>query len=287
MCEASYFSMRRLSPYQGTVQVVEMSDFRALSADGITWRVQLRLRDSRFASHGIWRERGYSSFTETPQTEVYIQALKLRPGLPFPAADNLELWLLDSEQKLPLALLTSTLPRHKPVAIDHAVWNATTVTRSEFVSAGMTECIDLKTNHIHVPHTEILQRSMRVASGVMASAQWFLRGEEGGGAGSSACYLDPALENRVLHNDCFPELLIKEQGWESDRERQLVFDYHDWLAPYLLTHDSLSAATRDRLEHAACKRAQQLYELRHIIPCILNKETVEVAMVAGKLQQSR
>ncbi|HLD13175.1 MAG TPA: hypothetical protein VJB18_00485, partial [Burkholderiales bacterium] len=56
--DVRYYSLRRLSPYQGTVQVVELPGFRAMSADGITWTVQMPNEGSRFATHALWRADG-------------------------------------------------------------------------------------------------------------------------------------------------------------------------------------------------------------------------------------
>ncbi len=52
-----YYSLRSLSPYQGTIQVVETDGFRALSRDGETWRIRLRSSKGRRAVHVTWREQ--------------------------------------------------------------------------------------------------------------------------------------------------------------------------------------------------------------------------------------
>ena len=68
MSDARYYSLRRLSPYQGTVQVAECPGFRAMSADGSRWRVQFLNQRTRFSSYGVWRADGQGSLIETERT---------------------------------------------------------------------------------------------------------------------------------------------------------------------------------------------------------------------------
>jgi hypothetical protein len=58
MTAPRYYSMRRLSPYQGTVQITELPDFRAVTSDGIAWRVQFLNQRSRVTGHAVWRADG-------------------------------------------------------------------------------------------------------------------------------------------------------------------------------------------------------------------------------------
>ncbi len=41
MSAPSFFSLRRLSSFRGTIQVVELRDGRAFSLDGASWTIQL------------------------------------------------------------------------------------------------------------------------------------------------------------------------------------------------------------------------------------------------------
>jgi len=111
--------MRRLSPYQGTVQIAEMPGFRAMSSDGLTWRVQFLNQRTRISSHAVWRADGSGNLIETTRTSGFIQALQNHPPFPFPPEDNLELWLLDAREHKPLAILASTLGHiHPPRTMD-------------------------------------------------------------------------------------------------------------------------------------------------------------------------
>jgi hypothetical protein len=42
MSKTECYSIRRLSPFQGVLQVVKMSEARALSVDGRNWHIQVR-----------------------------------------------------------------------------------------------------------------------------------------------------------------------------------------------------------------------------------------------------
>src|SRR3989344_2404070 len=105
MNDVRYYSMRRLSPYQGTVQVAETTGFRAITSDGMTWRVQFLNQRSRLSSHAVWRADGSGNLAGTERTREFIAAMQNHPPFPFVPADNLELWLLDAREQKPLAIL--------------------------------------------------------------------------------------------------------------------------------------------------------------------------------------
>ena len=63
-------------------------------------------------------------------------------------------------------------------------------------------------------------------------------------------------------------------------------DYHDWQAPKLLTHGNLTHATRDRLERAACRQAEALYRIRHLLPEVVNPDILQVAMVEAVIRRA-
>ena len=279
--EAQYYSLRRLSPYQGTVQVVECPGFRAMSADGIRWRVQFLNQRTRFSSYGVWRADGHGSLIETERTRPIIAALRDRPALPFALADSLELWLLDAAERLPLALLAGTLPERTPAQATVLQWRTALGGDDAFraPSLGGVEGVS------HMPHRTVLDRCVQRAAGSRPQAQWFRRGDDGAGEGLDGGGLDRALIGRRLGRATFPELLLRSH-WDSDRERDLVRDYHEWHACNLLTHTDLSRATRADLERAACRQAGRLYRVRYLLPEIVDSERLQVAMVEAAIRQS-
>lgn len=284
MSSARYYSMRRLSPYQGTVQIVELPDFRAVTSDGIAWRVQFLNQRSRVSGHAVWRADGGGNLIETPYTSDLIRALQNQPPLPFPSEDNLELWLLDAREQKPLAILASTLGRIRPPRSIDTRWHATLAEDDSFVAPSLAPGNDTGSTS-HIPHSQVLSRCVQKAAGPLERAQWFRREDDGSGTGLHGCRLDATQVGRQLGRDAFPELLLREK-WEVEQEQKLVSDYHDWQAPHLLTHSKLTRPTRDRLEHAACRQAEKLYNVRHFLPEIINHDLLNVAFVEAVIRRS-
>jgi hypothetical protein len=283
MLEARFYSLRQLGPYQGTVQVVELPGFRAMSPDGLTWQVQFHHERVRLSMFGTWRADGSGDVIETDRTRPFLEVMRSLPPFPFPLADRVELWLLDAENFLPLALLASTQPGRALPKLIEPKWEPTLAQDESFFATSLSVAGSVLPPP--VAHRDVLKRCVRKAAGALGQAQWFARRDDGSGAGLHGCRLDDRLLGRELDGVAFPELLVRED-WASDREERLVRDYHDWQAPNLLTHDRLTRATRDRLERAACHQATRLYRLRHLLPEIVNRELVQVAMVEAVMRRA-
>lgn len=292
MNETRCYSLRRLSPYLGTVQIVEMTGARAMSPDGLTWQVQISNRvagvggRTRFSTHGIWRADGSGDLTGKDGTQPYIDVLQNLPRLPFPLADQMELWLLDAYDGLPLALLKSGFPQAKPGRRIDVHWQAAAPGDTSFVSASLAVQQAAGTVPGNgLPHSEILTRFVMDAAGPSPRAQWFRREEDGSGTGQGGLGVEGASASRRLPADAFPELLVRER-WRDDAAADLVRDYHAHLSPSLLTHSRLRRETRQWLEHDACRRAAELYRLRHVLPEVINPEMLKVAMVEALIRHA-
>ena len=285
MSAARYYSMRRFSPYQGTVQVVETAGFRAMSSDGLTWRVQFLKQRTRLSSYALWRADGSGNLIETGRTSEFIGALRNHPPFPFSPTDNLELWLLDVKQHRPLAILASTLSHINPPRAVDSVWHAALEGDDSFVAPSLSAVGSQGVSPSPISHCEVLSRCVQKAAGPLDRAQWFRREQDGSGTGLHGNRLDAAQVGRKLERDEFPELLLRQE-WDDAREKNLVHDYHDWQAPNLLTHRNLTHATRDRLEHAACRQAEKLYKIRHFLPEIVNTDLLNVAFVEAVIRRS-
>lgn len=281
---ARYYSLRRLSPYQGTVQVVEMPGFRAMSADGATWELRIGNTGAR-PTRTVWHEGGPYDIELSERTEPFLTAVRDHPRLPFALADTLELWLLDAGDALPLALLATALPHMAPPNTVETAWRAAFNGDDSFVAASLQAAAAHPPENPFIPHREILNRCVRRAAGARVQAQWFRRDMGGEGVGLPGSGIANENVGRTLEPSRFPELLLREY-WDSDVEIGLVRDYHDWLAPTLLTHSGLRRATRDRLERAACRQAEKLYRVRHLLPEVINNDLIEVALVEAMLRRS-
>lgn len=281
MEKPQYYSLRQMLPYQGTVQVIELSGFRAFSENGQQWHVQYQGQGR--SVYGFWSADGDNTVLEIPQTEAFINALRKHPPIPFPPADNLELWLLDKHEQLPLALLATAIPDRAPPRLDEVSWHPA-VSHEHFVSGNMP--LD-KNNEPAYPHAEVLRRCIHAEAGSMPRAQWFYRDESGDGRGDVGCRLDNETEGRELARTFFPELLLREHGWEDEHISELIQEYHEWLAPRLLTHDTLIESTRAWLEKAARRQAAMVYRLRNVLPAIANDEDFKITLVQGKIESSQ
>ncbi|MBI3545994.1 MAG: hypothetical protein HY081_05295 [Gammaproteobacteria bacterium] len=285
MSQVNYYSMRQFSPYQGTAQVVETPRVRAISSDGISWRVQFLNRRSR-STHAIWRADGSGTLLENETTQEFLEAMQNHPAFPFPAGDNLELWLLDAKAQKPLAILASTLDRAHPPRAAETVWQAALAGDDSFMAPSLMAAAGQSTAAVSpIAHREVLRRCVQKAAGPLNRTQWFRRAADGGGTGLHGHRLDASNLGRKLEHDTFPELLLRAE-WDNEREKNLVHDYHDWQAPYLLTHCHLARATRDRLERAACRQAEKLYKLRHFLPEIINPDLLKVAFVEAVIRRA-
>jgi hypothetical protein len=280
MGEPVYYSLRRMPPYQGTVQIVEVDGHRAISRDGIHWQVHLRTPGLRRVSQVSWSEdRG--GLIETDYTNSILSALRSRPAGPFPFSDHLELWLLAADDGLPLALL-QTLVEGPPPQVHQADWNAGLGEHQAFVASALNPGDPAETV---ISHAEVLTRCVRAAAGPLPRAQWFRRTDDGGGIGLSGLNLSPGMAGRLVRVDAFPELLVRER-WDNELYRRLVEEYHEWQAPNLLTNTGLRRTTRDVLEHAACRQAERLYAVRQLLPEVINRDMVDAALVEGRMRQA-
>jgi hypothetical protein len=285
MSTGTYYSLRSHSPYQGTIQVVELDGFRALSRDGVVWRVRLRTSEGQRAVHSTW-QADRDNTVEMSRTQPGFDALRNHPATPFPLIDTLELWLLDAENALPLALLRSLPPDREPPNVMDADWIAGFRDEESFYASSLAASgHHQQSNKSHIAHTEVLTRCVRAEAGMKPKAQWFYRRADGSGIGSAGLNLEPGLHGRPLEATLFPKLLLREK-WEVEMQEQLVEDYHHWQSPYFLTHTNLSRDTRLRLEQAACQQAERLYSLRHLLPEIIDKERVEAAMVEAVIRRT-
>ncbi|MCO6412767.1 MAG: hypothetical protein J5I92_08490 [Thiogranum sp.] len=281
-----YYGVRRLGPYLGVIQVIDVGDACAYSTNGHTWRVRQQTSSGTFR-WGVTQvtDEGLDK-TRIVNADNLVEALRYHPPVPFPIRDRYELWLLNNRTRAPLALLrTRYLAREmEPVGDPH--WRPFLLTDTRFVSP----TLERKERQTPVrgwktPHRDQLETQVNLASRPYPAAQWFERQADGSGIGHDGLRVADAERGRTLPNEQFPELLISED-WDDQTQRGLVDDYHDWYAASLLAHQNLSTGTRQRLEQAACKRPQALLSSYPLIPEVLDSDAIEVALVSAKLMNA-
>lgn len=278
---ARYYALRRLNPYRGVVQHVEIGDAVARSLDGLTWHLRADDGQGWVRPVGVWVEgEGLKAGVGHRHPEL-LAALEQRPPLPFVIADTVELWLLDKETGLPLALLGAELPSRHRHGLAELEWIPFALTYRGFSSAVLTARGADGPNSLR--HRDFLERQVNGRARPYAAAQWFRRDSDGGGEGLTGYRLGKGWQGRILDRSGFPELLVGE-NWNSRLEKSVIEDYHAWLSPFLLCWPGLSDATRARLETAAASRPQWLAQVYRLLPMVLDEAGLNAALVAARLE---
>lgn len=303
-----YYSIRRLSPFRGTLHVLETHNAQAYTEDGRIWRMQIRAMlprqswgrldqsmTSRIVIIGEWTAKtGLQQLPLNPLLDrqevantmnVLLAGLeKYQEQLPFPAEDNFELWLLDAKQHMPLALLASSRNQdHLPNPATMR-WKAAEISDHSFISAALldsTRPVQEKQQH----HYEVINGHIRKLTGTTGRAQWFKRTTNGQGQGLTGQHIATELQGRYLPAEAFPELLVQEEG-ETELNTAIMADYINWLAPRLLTLLSLSSATRQRLETLAFKQALEVDKYYRLYPEVFDQAGLNAALVEAQLRRA-
>jgi hypothetical protein len=296
-----YYTRRRLSPFLGTLQVVEVPDARAYSTDGVHWELRLfsmdpipdrvwgnigpRATARRWYRYGRWsreagEERGpvnpaVGDPTRHPGLERLRAALATLPACPFPARDTVELWLLDRETRLPVALQGSLCPNEALPPRSDLTWQATGRADVAFPAPSLAGLPEQR------PAGVLLNEFVRQRT---AGGQWFKRDPEGGGQAVGDVRVAPELAGRHLPSRDFPDTPLVGT-WQNELAVALVVDYARWLAPLLLTLPGLSRERRDQLERAAVKQALLLDRIHRVIPAFVDRRRIDVALVEAAIRK--
>ena len=282
-----YYGVRRFGPYLGVIQVIDVGDACAYSTNGRTWRIRQQTASGRFR-WGVTQvsDKNDVSDVRLVGADNLVEALKKQPPVPFPIRDRFELWLLNSSTRRPLALLRTRYQAHDMEPVTDPHWRPFLMTDTAFVSPTLSAYEKANSRKgWPVPHRDQLESQVNVASRPMPAAQWFERAPDGSGEGCDGLRLKDGEIGRTLDADAFPELLISDQ-WDNAIQRGLVDDYHNWYAASLLAHQNLRDETRRRLERAACRRPRTLLAAYPLIPEILDRDAVDVALVSARLMNA-
>lgn len=272
-----YYALRRVNPYRGAVQIVEAGDALAHSQDGLTWHLKAADASGWVRPSGVWVEGEGLKVGHAANLEDLIPALEARPSLPFPFFDTRELWLLDKETGLPLAILATDRAgqthREKP----DPEWHPFILTYTGFHSPVLGRRDER--------HRDLLARQVNHAARPYPAAQWFQRDQAGEGVGLEGLRLESDWKHRRLPASAFPELLVRET-WNSRVENSVIADYHAHLAPILLCWPRLGPAIRERLEAQACENPRWLARIHRLVPRWSDPERMRAALVAARLQEA-
>ncbi len=279
-----YYALRRVNPYRGVVQIVEAGEVTAHSFDGLTWHLRADDGFGWVRPTGIWVEGEGLKAGPIEHLGDILPALETRPELPFPILDTQELWLLDKESGLPLALLACDRASVTQHARPDGEWHPFALTYTGFHSPALA-LRDPLDSGTPPRHRDVLARLVNQAARPHPVAQWFQRDQAGEGSGLSGLRVPHEWRGRTLPADAFPELLLRE-SWNSRLEKSVIADYHAWLAPLLLCWPRLSTDTRARLEILACEQPLTLARIHRLIPRMVDAPRIRAALVAARLEQA-
>ncbi|MFO7602781.1 MAG: hypothetical protein R6X06_03090 [Gammaproteobacteria bacterium] len=297
------YSLRRLSPFRGTTRILQQLPLRAISNDGLTWRLQLQCAagnngmSARPVLFGLWqRTTGLKTFPVHAQQaspallqRAHVFAARLPDRLAqghFPLRDNVECWLLDQAQQ-PLALLQACQEGEPLPSLHQDLWRPCAADDHTFVASQSQQVVAMHPDADAplLSHRDVLARQVNGAAGPVPSTQWFRRQDDGGGIALTAATGTPAPEGRHLPAAAFPHYLLK-QDWPTADEQQLANDFFHWQAPWLLTLPDLSDAERRQLETDACADPRRLQALYHLYPILLQKTLIQDTLIRARLERA-
>ncbi len=299
------YSERILNPFRGVMNVIALDDAEAVTTDGLTWSLYVRDRfdacedepeefaeiDNPHIRFGTWSEEqglvrapvlpGYHYREIQHKGERLLEVVRHYAGdVPFAFRDYYELWLLEKDTHLPLALIDSVCCDTEMYNNDLLTWRAGNLCRSEFKSQ-LVNPADAGGSH-----ADVLNRLVNSRAGSKPMAQWFLREENGYGYGLRGVNLDSRLEGREMSPRLFPRLFIEEH-WENKTDAVLVNDFIDWMSPWLLLLDFLKDRQRASLELSARKHALLVDKLHRLYPKVVEERHIKAARVEAMLRKTR
>ena len=118
-----------------------------------------------------------------------------------------------------------------------------------------------------------------------STAQWFKRETSGYGTGIAGINLASELETRTLPDAVFPDLLINRTS-HNLAHQQLIDDFLDWQAPWLLLLSTLDSDMRRHFEQAARKQALIVQQQYKLYPEIIDESAINTARVEAILRRN-
>jgi hypothetical protein len=277
----SCYAIRRLNPFLGVLQMIEIDGGRASTTNGVVWHIELQTTKptawgSLSASEeqkswflfGLWSEKEglvkaptSSSRKDLTVAQLNKAILNHQHELPFALADHRELWLLDEKQQKPLALLMSMLPESTLHSQKPRYWK------------GCLQSAGVGTQH-RFAEIDRLEMEVRKRAGFNPDCLW-VTWDTDHNQGET-------IQGEHLSRDLFPAFGIAED-WADESNKSLVQSYIDWMAPALLTLPYLNKTERTRLESNLHKRACRIEYYWRLYPRILDKKKLVSARVQARM----
>lgn len=277
------YSQRLLPPYYGFVQIAESDRARAISLDGTSWDIQYLPDDGDGAGQekralGYVLDRSYfpvakvqhdqltpfvfPSFLDASDITSCIDVLVAflsTAQLPFPAADSLEYWLLDSSDESPLALIFSCCDvSQKPTYPTCTTWTALPHSKMKVANTPTEKA------RSEPPVNDRFQRLVATRAGSNPRAVWF--------------------DRRQDETNDFPGLMVRED-WQDQGQHDLCQRYLSRKAPRLLMLQGLSHDERERLEIAAKQHVMEVEQYYPLYPEINDRQRMSAIRVEARLKR--
>lgn len=302
MDNARHYAVRRVNPFDGVLQVVEIGGARAYSPDGSIWQIQVLAQRpdhtwrsfadvapiEQYFNFGLWDTQGgmhrvpanpimdIGAMTDAADRLASV-LLTLYDRVPFPLVDHYECWSTDHRGD-PVALLATSEDPGLIGQLRVGRWHASRLSDHGFVSVtlldqGIPSHGELGPRQ----HAEQLERQVRKHGQHRA---WFQRGTD-----ASAAPWPPKPDATPETTTPLPPLGLKTD-WDDRQMRSLVQDFLAWQAPRLLMLQGIDDKLRAWLETMACRQAVELAAGYRLLPRILDRPRLEAARVEARLRRT-
>ena len=304
--DIEFYAQRLLNPFRGIINVVKYQSAEAVSTDGINWDIYvsndllledldtdkpIQTSDIRYGKwscvNGLKRGPIYPSedfkYLEHQGAIALDYIQKHHTEVPFPLADNFELWLLDRNQ-MPLALLDSAISRHDLDDERNLHWRAGNLCRKTFQASHWEDLFSPTTSSVN--SADYLTQFVNGQASDPPTAQWFERDSAGNARGLFGINLDDKLQTRHLLAKAFPVSLLTTPETDTPHQ-QLIDEFLNWQAPWLLLLPSLDMETRGSYELAARKQALVVEQQYRLYPEIVDMAAINTARVEARFRNSQ
>jgi len=304
--QIEYYSQRLLNPFRGIVNTVKYQSAEAVSTDGLVWdiyvsndllregleaKARIQVSDIRYGKwsfeHGLIRGPLVPSddfkYLEHQGAVALEHVQKLHGEVPFPLSDIFELWLLD-QQNMPLALLDSVIHEEDIDTERNIAWHAGNFCRKSFTSHVFP---DLFADNLSTSNAaDYLTGYINSKAATPPAAQWFKRDNNGKARGLAGINLASELEARTLVDASFPVFLLNHTAHDTAHQ-QLISDFLNWQAPWLLLLPTLDPDTRSYYEQSALKQALIVEQQYRLYPEIIDNSVINTARVEAMFRNSQ
>jgi hypothetical protein len=305
--DAHCYAARLLNPFHGTAQIVSTEQARAISVDGISWRIQIRreiyktpwsslaipVNNDRYFVYGTWSHLDglarvpvhpslYQEHVEQAVEDLLVQLIHACQQLPFALADTNELWLMAPDSGQAVALLASQLPQEELPRQNQIRWYPSQNAETAFQSMAFAEQQSKSTTKGQPQ--DLLGRVIKLRCKSPLEAYWIERYADGSGqplqnhAGKSVAQRD------MLPAGSFPVCLLDED-WHDPQAAQLVRDYLNWQAPLLLMLP-LPDSKRRELEIQAQKRSLSVHQYHRLYPAVADESLLKKILVEAVMRNA-